>query len=112
MTDGREGRFDHVRRPQMHPVLGREVVEREQCFPVFGKALGGLRIFRLVGQQEGVESVLRLAAGLGHPDRLQAAFGFALHRTRQIVQHIGHLMDPVALLAGFREPVRNFVCEA
>ena len=44
MPHCRKGRFDRIRRPQMHPVLGREIIEREQHNFVFSQALGRLRI--------------------------------------------------------------------
>jgi hypothetical protein len=41
------------------------------------------------------------AVRLGHPDLLQYALGFRLLALRQLVQHIGGLVNPAALAAGF-----------
>src|SRR5258708_1131070 len=74
VAHGSEGAFNGIGRPQVFPVLGREVVERQ-----FG---GGL--------------------GFGHPDFLQRAFGLRLLALRQLGEHVGGLVHPAALLARFR----------
>lgn len=40
--DGGERRLDWVRGPQVDPVFGREVIEREQFLPVVGDLRAGL----------------------------------------------------------------------
>ena len=47
MTDGTEGGFNGVGRPQALPVLCRKVKERQQFFPVFLQAQRGFGIFAL-----------------------------------------------------------------
>src|SRR5665213_3993451 len=87
----------------MDPMLGREVVERQQRFTVSDQTLGRLRIFGAVGLQEGVEGAMRRSARLGHPDCLDRTLGFALYRTRQVVQDVHRLMHPTALMPRFGE---------
>jgi hypothetical protein len=41
---GRKRAFNWIGGSQMLPVLGREVVERQQCVAIFGEALGGLGV--------------------------------------------------------------------
>ena len=43
VAHGGEGAFDGVRRAQVFPVLGREVVERQQRVAILAQAFGGLR---------------------------------------------------------------------
>ena len=62
----------------MLPVLGREVIEHQQCVAVFGQALGGLGVLQFVALDEGTEGRLRSDLGVGYPDLLQGAFGFRL----------------------------------
>ena len=40
--DGGKGRLDRVGRPEMLPVRGRKVVERQQPLAVCGQVIGGL----------------------------------------------------------------------
>jgi len=41
---GRKRAFNWIGGSQMLPVLGREVVEQQQCVAIFGEALGGLGV--------------------------------------------------------------------
>ena len=43
-----KGRLDRVRRPDVHPVLHREVVEGQQSLPVLLQASNRLRVLGLV----------------------------------------------------------------
>jgi hypothetical protein len=40
----------------------------------------------------------RRLSGFGHPDRVQVLLGLGLHALGQLVQHVGGLVDPAALL--------------
>src|SRR5688572_14006949 len=73
MTDGRERRLDRVRGPQVHPVLGRKVIEGEQRGTVLLQALGRLRVLRLKGRKKTVEGELSLTTRRRHPDLVQHA---------------------------------------
>ena len=45
MKHGGERAFDDIGRAQMFPVLGREVVEGEQCIVILDQALDPLVVF-------------------------------------------------------------------
>src|SRR5271168_419028 len=51
----REGAFDRIRRAQVLPMFGREVVEGEERVPVLPQAFGGLLVFDDIGLDEGVD---------------------------------------------------------
>lgn len=94
-----KGRLDRVGRADGLPVRTGKIVEREQLGAVFGQAINGLRIFVLIRRDKGVKGVVRVGAGLGHPDRLQGRFGFGLAVFRQLVQNVGGLVYPASLVA-------------
>jgi hypothetical protein len=89
----------------MHPVLGREVEERQQLLGVvddLGHRLGPLDA---VVAGEHLDRVLGVVA-VGRVTDLRQCFARAgLHGLGQGVQHVGGLVDPVALVAGGREDV-------
>jgi hypothetical protein len=58
---GGEGAFDGVGRPQVFPVLGREVVESEQRVSILARAVGRLLVFQRVALDEGAASFAGLA---------------------------------------------------
>lgn len=70
-ANGGEGGLDRIGRPQVPPVLGREVVKRLQHVSVFRQTLRGLGILGLVGLHEGVKRLVRRLARVGHPDLMQ-----------------------------------------
>ena len=55
MSDRCEYAFDGVRRPQVIPMLGREVEEGQQCFAILGQAVDSLVMFRLVFLSEDID---------------------------------------------------------
>ena len=57
-SNSRECGFNRIRRSQVSPVFGREVVEREQHVPVLGEARTSRWVFRLVLLKEVVERFL------------------------------------------------------
>src|SRR5215213_4963936 len=75
---GGKGALDRVRGPQVFPMFGGEIVEREQGLAILCQARGGLIVFHLVGCDEGGERGLSVLAGLGHPDFLQGPLGLRL----------------------------------
>src|SRR5207342_3812627 len=91
-----------VRRSQVLPVLGREVVEREQRIAVLGQAIARSLVFDLVGFDKGFQGRNGILLGLGHPDLLQRTLGLGVQALRQLVQDVGGLVHPAALLAGCR----------
>ena len=60
MTHSSEGTLDGVRRAQVLPVLGGEVVEGEQRVAILVQAICGFVVFQLVAFDEGVEGRLGL----------------------------------------------------
>src|SRR5207245_117321 len=78
VPDGRKGAFNGVRRSQVLPVLGREVVERQQRIAVLGQAIGSSLVFDLVGFDKGFQGGNGILLGLGHPDLLQRALGLGV----------------------------------
>jgi hypothetical protein len=75
-----------IRRPQVLPVRGGEVVEREQRVTIFGQAFDRLVVFRAVGFGEGVESRDGILLRFGHPDLLQRAIGLGMQALRQLLR--------------------------
>src|SRR5207302_9186029 len=70
--------FNGVRCSQVLPVLGREVVERQQRIAVLGQAIGSSLVFDLVGFDKGFQGRNGILLGLGHPDLLQRALGLGV----------------------------------
>jgi hypothetical protein len=68
VPDGGEGRLDRVRGAQVDPVLGREVVDREQDVDVVGDLRDGFAELGGVGRFEGSRGVQGVAAVFGVPD--------------------------------------------
>ena len=83
----------------MEPVLGREIVERQKVLPVLAKTLYRARIFRAVLLQGQIERLVCRLSALRHPNLVQRILHLRLHRLRQLVQHIGRLVNPAALVA-------------
>ena len=54
VAHGSEGAFNGIGRSQVFPVLGREVVESQQCVSILSEAVGRLLIFGRVALDEGV----------------------------------------------------------
>src|SRR5665647_3933701 len=68
VADGGEGRLDRVRGPQVDPVLGGVVVEREQLLDVIGDLRHGLGELGPVERGEGLHSGPGVVGVLGAPD--------------------------------------------
>src|ERR1700740_3480908 len=102
VTHSRERAFNDVRRTQMFPMLGREVVESEERIAILDEAFDRLLVFDAPDLDEDVERRKRLLLGFRHPDLLQRSLGFRLLALRQLVQHVGGLVHPAALSAGLR----------
>jgi hypothetical protein len=66
--------FNWIGRSQVIPVLGREVVERQQCFFILGQAGDGRRVFDAVFFLEDVNSYSRRGLGFNVMDLLQVGF--------------------------------------
>ena len=89
MPHRRERRLDRIRRPQMNPVLGREVVERQQHVPVLRQAFDRVRVLRKIFRKEsavGDECLLFRRRQIHLMHRL---FGVRLNALEQLVQFLG-----------------------
>ena len=102
-----EDAFDGVGRPQVNPVFGREVIERQQHVAIFLQTLHGLGVLGAISFQEGVEGLISSGAGRHHPDLMQLLFGCRLQACGQLIEHIGRLVDPTALFSGTGKHLRQ-----
>ena len=68
MSNGSEGRLDRVGRAQVNPVLGRELVERQELLDVVGDLRDRLGELRAVGGGERLDRVEGVVAVLSAPD--------------------------------------------
>src|SRR6056297_251576 len=94
-----EGRFNRVARSEMAPVLGREVVERQQHFSVLLQALTSLRVLGFVLLHEFIECLLCVGLRRRLPDFVEVALGFRLNTPGHVVENVRRLVNPAALLA-------------
>ena len=93
----RECRLDRIRRAQVDPVLGGEVVERQQGVTIFVEARRRRRVLSAEGLEEEIERLAGVLPRRGHPDVVQHRFRLGLDALRHLVQHVGCLVDPAAL---------------
>src|SRR5438445_12228589 len=82
----------------MNPMLGREVVKGQQLLTVFAETFTSSLVLRLVFRQKRLKRLVRLLSGLGHPDLVQVGLGSGLYALGHVVEHIGCLVYPAALL--------------
>ena len=75
---GGERALDGVGGPQVNPVLGREVVERQEHVAIFLQAFDRFGVLGTIRFQEGVEGLLGLHLLLGHPDLMELLLGRTL----------------------------------
>lgn len=83
VSHGGEGRLDRIGLVQMLPVLGREVVKRQQAVTVLDQFFHRLRVLGLVRLHKLSEGYVSVGSRGRHTDRLQARLGFGLLRSRQ-----------------------------
>ena len=107
---GGNGGLDRVRRTDMMPVFGREVVGGEQGFIVFLEALSRLRVFWHIGREEGLERLGSVFTRRRHPNLMERALGMRLRVLRQFIQHVHRLMYPAALGAGDSKHLGQVTC--
>jgi hypothetical protein len=92
--------FNGVRRPDMFPVLGREVIEGEQVGAVLGQAFHHPDILHTVGFGEEIEGCVGGRLGFGHPYVLQMRLDLRLDRFGHGVKHIRRFVNPPSLNLG------------
>lgn len=100
MTHGCEGALDGIAGADVLPMLGREIVERQQRLAILGQAISGFIVFGLVLGKKAIEGFLGLVAAFGHPCFLEIRLRFGLNRFRHFVEHIHGFVDPAPLLPG------------
>src|SRR6266536_3405072 len=100
VTDGGEGRLDRVGGAQMDPVLGGEVVEREQLVEIVGDLGDGLAELVAVGQLERGHGAAGVLAVLGVPDFGEGLLRPGVGGLGQRGEHVADLVEPAALLPG------------
>ena len=64
MANSPKGRFNWIAGPDALPVLSRETVKSHQFIPVLLQAERGFRVLGFIGQQEQIECLLGLLAGI------------------------------------------------
>jgi hypothetical protein len=94
---------DGVRGAQVDPVLGGEVVDREQLLDVIGDLGDGLGELGPVGGLEGLHGGAGVVLVLGVPDLGQRLLRPGMGGLGQRTEHIRDLVEPAALLSGLRK---------
>ena len=89
----------------MQPVLGREVEEAQQLLGIVDDLGDGLGPLGLVVAGEGLDGPLGMVAVGRVADLRQRLAGAGLHTGGQAAQHVGRLVDPVALVTRGGEDV-------
>jgi hypothetical protein len=97
-SDGGESGFDGVSSAQVRPVFSREVVEGEEHPLVFFQAIAGLWVFELVVRQEPIVGGQGILTRRGQIQVVKHLFSPALQTLGQLIEHVGGLMYPAALL--------------
>src|SRR5271169_6426221 len=84
----------------MIPVLGGEVEEGEQRFPILGQAGDRLLVLGAVFVGEHVDGGLGGRAGRCAVNLTKVCFHVDLDREGDLVEHVGSLVDPAPLVPG------------
>ncbi len=75
-------------------VLGREVVERQQCFFILGQTGDGRRVFDPIFFIEDVYGDARRGLGFSVMDLLQVGFDRRRHGLRELAKNVRDLVKP------------------
>jgi len=97
-SDGRERGLDDVAGPQVLPVLGGEVEERQQRGGVLVQGRDGLRVLGPVLDGEPLRRLACLLARLGVHDLVERGLHAWLEPFRELVEDVAELVEPVPLL--------------
>ncbi len=84
----------------MHPVLSWEVIEGKQRIFVLGETVNCLLVLGLVLGDKGFSRGLSVVSRGRPPDLVDVVFDLCALGSRQVVQDIGGLMEPAALMLG------------
>src|SRR5579863_8817069 len=96
----------------MVPVLGREVEEGEQSFPILRQANNRLVVLGAVFFGEHVDRRLGCRAGRRTVNLTKVCLHVDLDREGNLVQHVGGLVNPTALVPGARKDLLDRLPEA
>src|SRR6516162_7010201 len=96
----------------MIPVLGGEVEEGEQRFPVLREAGNGLIILGVVFVSEHIDRYLGRRAGWRAVDLAKVDLHVDLDREGDLVQYVGGLVNPTPLVSGARKDLLDRLPEA
>src|SRR5215471_10528425 len=96
----------------MVPVLGREVEEREQSFPVLRQAGSRLLVLGAVFIGGHVDRRLRSRAGRRAINLPKVCFHVDLDLEGDLVEHIGGLVNPTPLMPGAGKDLLDGLPEA
>ena len=94
VPDGGERGLDRVGGAQMHPVLGRVVVEGEQFVEIVGDLRDGLGELGAVAELERGDGAAGMVAVLGVPDLRESLLGAGVGGLGQRREDIGDLVKP------------------
>lgn len=111
-SDSGEDALHRVRCLQMRPMLGGEIVEGQERFPILRQAIDGLV---MLGSTLGLELIQRrfgVGAAFGHPNLLEVVLGGRLEGFGHLVQYVGRLVDPAPLVARGRVDLLKGLPEA
>ena len=100
MSDRGEGGFDRIAGAYALPMLGGEVEECHEFSSVFLQGQRRFGVFGLVGFDEQIEGLLRIAFGLSLPNVVDGGLGFWLRQLWQAIEHVHRLVLPATLVAG------------
>src|SRR6056297_769746 len=87
----------------MTPVFGREVIEGQQYVAILLQAVASRCVLRAVLFNEFIERFVRTFLRFCLPDFVQVAFRFGLNALGHLVENIGRLVNPAALLTSLGE---------
>src|SRR3981081_4945711 len=96
----------------MAPVLGREVEEGEQSFPVLRQTGDRLVVLGAVLVGEHINGRLGCRAGRRTVNFTKVCLHVDLDREGNFVQHVGRLVNPTPLVPGTRTDLLDFLTAA
>jgi hypothetical protein len=105
-------RLDRIGGPNMPPVYGRIIIERQHGVLVFDQEGHRFRIFRLEPFKVVIKGLINRFPGFHLSDRVQRLLDLGLHGFRQLFQYIVGLVRPAAQMIGFRPEFTDRYSEA
>ena len=99
MPNRRKRPFYRIGGTDALPMRRRQIVRRQQLLLILLQAPTGFGILLLVSFDKLLKRLVRVLVALSHPDPVQWLFDFRLTRFQQLIEHIGSLVHPTALMA-------------